>query len=93
MQIIDELETTKRGPYAGVVGYIDFSGNLDTAIAIRTLVAAPTGVPRYRPAPGIVADRTPRPRTRSRGQGGSDPAAVARCPKLSAAHDVDKADV
>ena len=38
MQIIDELEPTKRGPYAGVVGYLDFSGNLDTAIAIRTMV-------------------------------------------------------
>src|SRR6201987_3409897 len=38
MEIIDELEPTKRGPYAGVVGYVDFSGNLDSAIAIRTLV-------------------------------------------------------
>ena len=38
MEIIDELEPTKRGPYAGVVGYLDFSGNIDTAIAIRTLV-------------------------------------------------------
>ena len=38
MEIIDELEPTKRGPYAGVVGYVDFSGNLDTAIAIRTMV-------------------------------------------------------
>ncbi len=37
MQLIDELEPTKRGPYAGVVGYFDFSGNLDTAIAIRTM--------------------------------------------------------
>jgi len=33
MQIIDDLEPTKRGVYGGVVGYIDFSGNLDTAIA------------------------------------------------------------
>ena len=37
MEIIDALEPTKRGPYAGVVGYLDFSGNLDTAIAIRTM--------------------------------------------------------
>ena len=37
MEIIDELEPVKRGPYAGVVGYVDFSGNLDTAIAIRTM--------------------------------------------------------
>jgi anthranilate synthase component 1 len=38
MEIIDELEPTKRGPYAGVVGYVDFSGNVDTAIAIRTMI-------------------------------------------------------
>jgi anthranilate synthase component 1 len=38
MEIIDELEPTKRGPYAGVVGYFDFTGNLDVAITIRTMV-------------------------------------------------------
>jgi anthranilate synthase component 1 len=38
MQIIDEVEPTKRGPYAGAVGYIDFTGNMDTCIALRTLV-------------------------------------------------------
>ena len=38
MEIIDELETTKRGPYAGCVGYISYSGNLDTCITIRTIV-------------------------------------------------------
>jgi anthranilate synthase component 1 len=38
MQIIDELEPTRRGPYGGAVGYIDFFGNLDTAITIRTIV-------------------------------------------------------
>jgi anthranilate synthase component 1 len=38
MEIIDELEPTARGPYAGAVGYIDFSGNLDTAIALRTCI-------------------------------------------------------
>ncbi len=37
MEIIDELEPIKRGPYAGVVGYVDWRGNLDTAIAIRTM--------------------------------------------------------
>ena len=37
MEIIDELEPVKRGPYAGVVGYVDWRGNLDTAIAIRTM--------------------------------------------------------
>jgi anthranilate synthase component 1 len=38
MQIIDEVEPTKRGPYAGAVGYVDFTGNMDTCIALRTLV-------------------------------------------------------
>ena len=38
MQIIDELEPTKRGPYAGAVGYIDYNQNLDTCIALRTMV-------------------------------------------------------
>jgi anthranilate synthase component I len=41
MQIIDELEPTKRGPYAGAVGYIDYNGNLDTCIALRTMVVTP----------------------------------------------------
>jgi anthranilate synthase component I len=41
MQIIDELETVRRGPYAGAVGYIDFAGNMDTCIALRTLVITP----------------------------------------------------
>ena len=40
MEIIDELEPVKRGPYGGVVGYIDFSGNIDTAIAIRTMLVS-----------------------------------------------------
>ena len=43
MEIIDDLEPTKRGVYGGVVGYLDFSGNLDTAIAIRTMTVAPDG--------------------------------------------------
>ncbi len=41
MQIIDELEKTRRGPYAGAVGYADFAGNLDMAIALRTMVVMP----------------------------------------------------
>jgi anthranilate synthase component 1 len=59
MEIIDELEPTKRGPYAGVVGYIDFSGNLDTAIAIRTLVATADGKASVQAGAGIVADSDP----------------------------------
>jgi anthranilate synthase component 1 len=59
MQIIDELEPTKRGPYAGVVGYLDFSGNLDMAIAIRTLVVGPDGRASVQAGAGIVADSDP----------------------------------
>jgi anthranilate synthase component 1 len=47
MQIIDELEPTKRGPYAGAVGYVDYNGNLDTCIALRTMVIVP-GKPEAR---------------------------------------------
>jgi anthranilate synthase component 1 len=59
MQIIDELEPTKRGVYGGVVGYLDFSGNLDTAIAIRTLVVGPDGRGSVQSGAGIVADSDP----------------------------------
>ncbi|MFM8312567.1 MAG: anthranilate synthase component I [Ilumatobacteraceae bacterium] len=55
MEIIDELEPSKRGPYAGVVGYVDFSGNLDTAIAIRTMFVGETGA-SVQAGAGIVAD-------------------------------------
>jgi len=58
MEIIDELEPVKRGPYAGVVGYVDFSGNLDTAIAIRTMFVGPTTASLQAGA-GIVADSVP----------------------------------
>jgi len=58
MEIIDELEAVRRGPYGGCVGYIDASGNMDTAITIRTLVA--TGGSLYVQAgAGIVADSSP----------------------------------
>jgi anthranilate synthase component 1 len=60
MEIIDELEPTKRGVYGGVVGYIDFSGNLDTAIAIRTMVVTPDGRASVQAGAGIVADSDPR---------------------------------
>jgi anthranilate synthase component 1 len=59
MEIIDELEPVKRGPYAGVVGYLDFSGNLDTAIAIRTMVWGPDGRASVQAGAGIVADSDP----------------------------------
>lgn len=58
MQIIDELEPHRRGPYAGAVGYIDFTGNMDTCIALRTLVMQ--GQTAYVQAgAGIVADSDP----------------------------------
>ncbi|NLW85479.1 MAG: anthranilate synthase component I [Planctomycetes bacterium] len=58
MQIIDELEPTRRGPYAGAVGYVDFSGNMDTCIALRTMVV--TGKKVYiQVGAGIVADSVP----------------------------------
>jgi anthranilate synthase component 1 len=59
MEIIDELEPTKRGIYGGVIGYLDFSGNLDTAIAIRTMVIAPDGRASVQAGAGIVADSDP----------------------------------
>ena len=59
MEIIDDLEPTKRGPYAGVVGYIDFSGNIDTAIAIRTLVVDDAGHASVQAGAGIVVDSVP----------------------------------
>ncbi len=59
MEIIDELEPSKRGVYGGVVGYIDFSGNLDTAIAIRTMVVTPDGRASVQAGAGIVADSDP----------------------------------
>jgi anthranilate synthase component 1 len=58
MEIIDELETLRRGPYGGCVGYIDYSGNMDTAIAIRTMVVK-EGEIFLRAGAGIVADSDP----------------------------------
>jgi anthranilate synthase component 1 len=58
MEIIDELEPVKRGPYAGVVGYLDFSGNLDTAIAIRTMIWR-GACASVQAGAGVVADSDP----------------------------------
>jgi anthranilate synthase component 1 len=58
MEIIDELEPVRRGPYGGAVGYLDFSGNLDTCIALRTMVIK--GQTAYIQAgAGIVYDSVP----------------------------------
>jgi anthranilate synthase component I len=58
MEILDELEPTTRGPYAGAVGYAGFGGALDTCIAIRTL-ALRDGVAYVQAGGGIVADSEP----------------------------------
>jgi len=65
MQIIDELEPTRRGPYGGAVGYVDLAGNMDMAIALRTMVALPDPDHQgqwkvhLQAGAGIVADSDP----------------------------------
>jgi anthranilate synthase component 1 len=58
MEIIDELEPVARGPYAGAVGYVDFSGNIDTAICLRTVVIAADKA-WVQAGAGLVADSDP----------------------------------
>jgi len=58
MQIINDLETTPRGIYAGAVGYLDFAGNLDFCITIRTVVME-NGHAYVQAGAGIVADSNP----------------------------------
>lgn len=58
MQIIDEQEPHRRGPYAGAVGYLDFTGNMDTCIALRTMVMQGQTV-YVQAGAGIVADSVP----------------------------------
>ncbi|HYO08462.1 MAG TPA: anthranilate synthase component I [Tepidisphaeraceae bacterium] len=58
MQIIDEVEPTRRGPYGGAVGYVDLAGNMDTCIALRTIVWK-NGVFDVQAGAGVVADSVP----------------------------------
>lgn len=58
LQIIDELEPAQRGLYGGVVGYFDFAGDADLAIAIRTAVIS-EGIARVQAGGGVVADSDP----------------------------------
>jgi anthranilate synthase component 1 len=58
MEIIDELEPTRRGIYAGAIGYVSFTGNLDTCIAIRTIVVK-NNTAFIQAGAGIVADSIP----------------------------------
>jgi anthranilate synthase component 1 len=62
MQIIDEVENTRRGPYGGAVGYFDFAGNADTCIALRTIVYQKNsagGTFDVQAGAGVVADSVP----------------------------------
>jgi anthranilate synthase component 1 len=58
MEIIDELEPTRRGPYAGAVGYFDYRGNMDTCITLRTMVIC-GGKIYIQAGAGLVADSDP----------------------------------
>ena len=58
MEIIEELEPTRRGVYGGIVGYLDFTGNIDTCIAIRTALIY-DGIAYVQAGAGIVADSDP----------------------------------
>ncbi len=58
MEIIDEIEPHRRGPYAGAVGYVDFGGNMDTCIALRTIVIQ-DNTAYVQAGAGIVADSVP----------------------------------
>ncbi len=58
MEIIDRLEPVRRGIYAGAVGYFDFAGNMDTCIAIRTIIHQGNKA-SYQAGAGIVADSDP----------------------------------
>jgi anthranilate synthase component 1 len=58
MEIIEESEPTRRGIYGGTIGYLDFTGNIDTCIAIRTAVIK-NGVAYVQAGAGIVADSDP----------------------------------
>jgi len=58
MEIIEEMERTRRGIYAGGILYLDFTGNLDSCIALRTMVIK-NGIAHVQAGGGIVADSTP----------------------------------
>ncbi|GGI04395.1 anthranilate synthase component I [Egicoccus halophilus] len=84
MEIIDELEPTRRGPYAGAIGYVDFAGNLDTCITIRTVVLQ-AGQAHVQAGAGIVADSRPDAEEReTRSKAGAVLAAVRAAEALTA---------
>ena len=69
MEIIDELEPHRRGPYAGAVGYVDYSGNMDTCIALRTIVI-PDPANRQLPAKNSLSPSRRRYRRRQPARNG-----------------------
>jgi anthranilate synthase component I len=83
MEIIDDLEPTRRGPYAGAIGYVDFAGNLDTCITIRTVVLK-DGTAYVQAGAGIVADSKPKAEEEeTRNKAGAVLAAVRAAEELS----------
>jgi len=81
MEIIDELEPVKRGIYSGAIGYISWSGNMDTAIAIRTAVIKDKQL-HIQAGAGIVADSIPKnewDETMNKGRGVFRAVAMAEC--------------
>jgi anthranilate synthase component 1 len=84
MEIIEALEQTRRGLYGGVVGYLDFAGDLDTAIAIRTALIR-DGVAYVQAGAGVVADSDPATEdTESRNKAGAVLHAIAQAQTLRA---------
>lgn len=79
MEIIEDLEPCRRGVYGGAVGYVDFSGNLDTCIALRTLVAK-DGIAYIQAGGGIVADSQP---SRERDESFNKASALIRAVKFA----------
>ena len=77
MQIIDELETVRRGPYAGAIGYLSYGGDLDTCICIRTVIVK-DGVAHVQAGAGIVADSVPAKEYAETQEQGRGPAARHR---------------
>jgi anthranilate synthase component 1 len=86
MELIDELEPTRRGPYAGAVGYLDLAGNLDTCITIRTVVLH-DGVAHVQAGAGIVADSVPQSEEQETRDKASAVLAAIRAAELLHAHD------
>jgi anthranilate synthase component 1 len=80
MEIIESLETTRRGAYAGAMGYIDFQGNADFCITIRTAIID-SGRVRCGVGAGIVADSIP---TRNGGRPCNKAKAVEEAVRLAA---------